>query len=428
MPVPALRSEHNDQESDNDIPEEHDDRVECDPDFVEESTPVKFTQGELNDLVRDLGLSKEAAELLASRLNEKHLLTTESNVTFYRNRDTEFAPFFAESDDFVYCTDAKNVVLTLGLPLYNPIEWRLFLDSSKRSLKAVLLNNTNVYAPIPIGHSTVLKEQYDAIKLVLERIQYSEHQWLICVDLKMVNFLLGQQGGYTKHPCFLCMWDSRAKVEHYIRRDWGGRELKVGEKNVINEALVPRDKIIFPPLHIKLGLIKQFVKALDKNGDCFKYICNAFPGLSDEKLKAGVFNGPDIRKLVKDPDFVNSMNDVEKRTWCAFVAVVKNFLGNNRAANYSDLVEELLNCFHEIGANMSIKVHYLHSHLNNFPDNCGDYSDEQGERFHQDLKVMEDRYQGRWDKRMMSDYCWSIKQDVDNAPHQRKSRKRTFKP
>ena len=28
---------------------------------------------------------------------------------------------------------------------------------------------------------------------------------------------------------------------------------------------------------------------------------------------------------------------------------------------------------------MSIKVHYLHSHLDNFPDNCGDYSDEQGE-------------------------------------------------
>ena len=84
-----------------------------------------------------------------------------------------------------------------------------------------------------------MKEQYDAIKRVLERINYSKHQWVICVDLKMVNFLLGQQSGYTKHPCFLCKWDSRAKDEHYIKRDWGGRELKVGEKNVINEVLAP---------------------------------------------------------------------------------------------------------------------------------------------------------------------------------------------
>lgn len=28
----------------------------------------------------------------------------------------------------------------------------------------------------------------------------------------MVNFLLGQQGGYIKYPCFLCLWDSRIKI------------------------------------------------------------------------------------------------------------------------------------------------------------------------------------------------------------------------
>ena len=46
----------------------------------------------------------------------------------------------------------------------------------------------------------------------------------------------------------------------------------VGEENVIREILVERDKIILPPLHIKLGLMKQFVKALDKDGSCFSYI------------------------------------------------------------------------------------------------------------------------------------------------------------
>ena len=46
---------------------------------------------------------------------------------------------------------------------------------------------------------------------------------------------------------------------------------------------------------------------------------------------------------------------------------------------------------------MSIKLYYLHSHLDRFPENLGDYSEEQGERFHQDIRTMEARYQERWD-------------------------------
>lgn len=57
----------------------------------------------------------------------------------------------------------------------------------------------------------------------------------------------------------------------------------------------------------------------------------------------------------------------------------------------------------DLGCNMSIKVHYLHSNLNRFPENLGDFSEEQGERFHQALKIMEDLYQGRWDTHMMAD-------------------------
>lgn len=65
--------------------------------------------------------------------------------------------------------------------------------------------------------------------------------------------------------------------------------------------------------------MKQFVKAPNKDSDSFKYICKSFPGLSAKKLKAGVFDGPNIRKLIKDADLVNSMDDLEKCTWCSFV-------------------------------------------------------------------------------------------------------------
>lgn len=40
--------------------------------------PRPFKQKELNDLVRDLGLSKDAAELLGSRLKEKNLLDSDT--------------------------------------------------------------------------------------------------------------------------------------------------------------------------------------------------------------------------------------------------------------------------------------------------------------------------------------------------------------
>ena len=76
---------------------------------------------------------------------------------------------------------------------------------------------------------------------------------------------------------------------------------------------------------------------------------------------------------------------------------------------------------------MSIKVHFLHSHLNLFPKNLGALSDEQGERFHQDISEMEERYQGRWDAVMLAGYCWSIIRDSVDT-HRRKSLKRKFIP
>jgi hypothetical protein len=69
---------------------------------------------------------------------------------------------------------------------------------------------------------------------------------------------------------------------------------------------------MLPPLHIKLGIMEQFIKALLKTGNCFKYLCKNFPHLSEAKLKGGVFFGPDIRKLLLDEDFLLTMTEVER--------------------------------------------------------------------------------------------------------------------
>jgi len=57
---------------------------------------------------------------------------------------------------------------------------------------------------------------------------------------------------------------------------------------------------------------------------------------------------------------------------------------------------------------MSLKVHFLHAHLDFFPSNLGDVSDEHGERFHQEIAEMEKRYQRKWNPSMMADYCWTL--------------------
>ena len=100
----------------------------------------------------------------------------------------------------------------------------------------------------------------------------------------------------------------------------------------------------------------------------------------------------------------------------------KTFLDNGWVENYKELVEKLLESLPDIGANMSIKVHFLHSHLDKFLHNCGAMSDEQREQFHKDIKIMEECYQGRWAKRMMADFCRSIKRDLNDIEHDNQER------
>jgi len=392
--------------------------------------PKPLNQAELNDLTRDLGLSKESAQLLGSRLKENHLLAPSTTYYWYREREEEFRVYFtfdAEAS-LVYCNNVNDLIVALGLA-YNPVEWRLFIDSSTKSLKAVLLHNGNKFASVPVGHSVQMSESYGNMEFLLSSLKYRDHNWMICGDLKIVGLVLGLQGDYTKYPCFLCLWDSRADKQHYIQHDWPVRtHLEPGSHNVLSPALVNPNNILLPPLHIKLGLMKNFVKALNKTSRAVAFLKDKFPRISEAKLEAGIFDGPQIRKLMKDPEFEEILEGSELNAWQAFKSIIQNFLGNHRSADYECVVEELLPSFKALGAPMSVKMHFLSSHLDYFPKNCGDLSEEQGERFHQDIRVMEERYQGQWDVNMLADYCWCLKRDVPEAEHKRKSLKRPFNP
>jgi hypothetical protein len=197
--------------------------------------------------------------------------------------------------------------------------------------------------------------------------------------------------------------------------------LEPGRKKILRKSLVDPKKILLPSLHIKLGIMKQFVKSLPKTGNCFKYLCKTFPDLSEAKLKEGIFVGPGTRKLMFDEDFLLTMTGVEREAWIAFKCVVAKFLGNNENPDYVTIVANMLEQFKVLGCLMSLKIHFLNLHLKFFPKNLGAVSEEQGERFHKDIKEMERRYQGRWNVNMMGDYCWTLQREIPETSHERKS-------
>jgi len=123
-----------------------------------------------------------------------------------------------------------------------------------------------------------------------------------------------------------------------------------------------------------------------------------------------------------DDSFKDTMTEIEEDAWNAFKEVVKKFLGNIKYPLYKEILRNMLDKFKLLGCNMSLKLHFLASHLDYFPLNLGAVSEKQGERFHQDLKDVERRYQGRWDVNMMADYCWSIAHDDPSREHPRTSR------
>ena len=170
------------------------------------------------------------------------MLQKETKVTFYRTRGRDLLVIFQNHNDFASCCDEAGVLEAKGVPQYDPNEWRIFINSSKKTLKFVLLHKTKLFGAILIGHSVYLK-------VVLDLLKYDDHKWVICVDLKMVKFLIGPQGTYIKYPCFLCLWDSRAKDKHWEQKLWPFRKtLTVGERNIIHQQLAERQKIIFPLL------------------------------------------------------------------------------------------------------------------------------------------------------------------------------------
>ena len=112
----------------------------------------------------------------------------------------------------------EELFQTLGV-VHIVKEWRAFIDSSKRSLKAVLLHIKNKKPSIPIAHFAQLKESYDSIEILLNTIYYSEYQCSLCGDFKVIGILVGLQGVLQN-----MFWDNCTTAQHYETKQWSDKE------------------------------------------------------------------------------------------------------------------------------------------------------------------------------------------------------------
>ena len=120
-----------------------------------------------------------------------------------------------------------------------------------------------------------------------------------------------------------------------------------------------------PSLHIKLRLLKNLVKAVVKNrSNGFESLFQKFPKLSQAMLKEEILVVPQISVVLKDQaECEKALNTLEQQAW-NLNRFAQNFLLKNFKSHlYLKGVAELLAAYKEMGCRMSLKMHFLNSHL-----------------------------------------------------------------
>lgn len=256
--------------------------------------PILFSQLDFDNLVKEINLSDKDREILGSRLAMHNIMAHDFRTTANRKRrqTQEFDELFATDPETTisYCTNIALLFLRLNCE-HKADEWRLFIDGSSNSLKAVLLHITNKRPSVPVAYARNVKETYESMEAILRLIQYRQYKWLICADLKVVGILMGLKPGYAKHQCFLCMWQGRQNHFHYDRtHSWPPRRtFRIGEGSQIKKPLVDANRIILPPLHIKLGVVRNFTRALPRDGQAYSVLLKLMKnlGVSEAKVQNG---------------------------------------------------------------------------------------------------------------------------------------------
>lgn len=96
------------------------------------------------------------------------------NITSQRYRQDDFKKYYHEEDSiYGYCINIEGLMEELNI-IYCNHEWRLFIDGSVTSIKAVLLHNGNLLPSIPVAYAPNTPENYDTLEKILSDIDYKK--------------------------------------------------------------------------------------------------------------------------------------------------------------------------------------------------------------------------------------------------------------
>lgn len=117
---------------------------------------------------------------------------------------------------------------------------------------------------------------------------------------------------------------------------------------------------------------------------------------------------------MKGTQFDEALSEDELIAWDCVKAVIDNVLGSHRAENWRIYIEEMLTAFHQIHVRVSLKIHFLLCHVENFNEQTPAESDEHGERFHQVTARLEHWYSGKKLDSLLGDICWNLQEEADD--------------
>jgi hypothetical protein len=110
--------------------------------------------------------------------------------------------------------------------------------------------------------------------------------------------------------------------------------------------------------------IKDYGRRWIKKSEGFAYLRQKYPRTSEAKMKEGIFVDAKIKQLFEDHDFIIKFNVTERRHRKAFETVCRKYLDNEKAENYSEIVQELISPYSATGVTCH---HVIETSFSSFP-------------------------------------------------------------